>query len=55
MSDIFIISGNFEAEEDVTEFVKCKIESLVANIETAEEEVKEGKTVQNMLALAHEN
>ncbi|XP_072045709.1 TBC1 domain family member 9B-like [Amphiura filiformis] len=33
--------GNFEAEEDVTEFVKCKIESLVANIETAEEEFKE--------------
>ncbi|XP_033638788.1 TBC1 domain family member 9-like isoform X1 [Asterias rubens] len=33
--------GAFEAEEDITEFVKCKIESLVANLETAEESPKE--------------
>eukprot|EP00057_Strongylocentrotus_purpuratus_P022872 XP_011677346.1 PREDICTED: TBC1 domain family member 9B-like [Strongylocentrotus purpuratus] len=29
------VNDNFEADEDVTEFVKCKIESLVANVETA--------------------
>ncbi|XP_022105913.1 TBC1 domain family member 9-like isoform X1 [Acanthaster planci] len=33
--------GTFEAEEDITEFVKCKIESLVAVIETADEGPKE--------------
>ena len=36
-------AGTFEAEEDITEFVKCKIESLVAAIETADEGPKEGE------------
>ncbi|XP_038052661.1 TBC1 domain family member 9-like isoform X2 [Patiria miniata] len=33
--------GTFDAEEDITEFVKCKIESLVAVVETADEGPKE--------------
>ncbi|XP_071477877.1 TBC1 domain family member 9-like [Diadema antillarum] len=32
---------HFEAEDDITEFVKCKIESLVANVETAVAESKQ--------------
>ncbi|XP_030849072.1 TBC1 domain family member 9B isoform X2 [Strongylocentrotus purpuratus] len=33
--NLMVTLDNFEADEDVTEFVKCKIESLVANVETA--------------------
>ena len=31
----------FESEDDITEFVKCKIESLVANV--ADDTPKEGE------------
>ncbi|XP_041466902.1 TBC1 domain family member 9B-like [Lytechinus variegatus] len=33
--NLMVTLDNFEADDDVTEFVKCKIESLVANVETS--------------------
>ncbi len=36
----FLLSGAFEKDEEATEFVKCKIESLVANVVT--DKLKEG-------------
>ena len=37
--DIFFMIGSFENEEDATEFVKCKIESMFAH----EHKTGEGK------------
>ena len=39
-SSIFIV--NFDNEEDITEFVKCKLESLVANT-TTDQVIQQGR------------
>jgi hypothetical protein len=37
LSLVFFVLAAFENEDEVTEFVKCKIESLLANLEPAAE------------------
>ncbi|XP_071853495.1 TBC1 domain family member 9B-like isoform X3 [Apostichopus japonicus] len=46
--------GNFDSDTDVTEFVKCKIESLVANTESTEEQLKEANEESKNFKSAHD-
>ncbi|KAJ8049699.1 TBC1 domain family member 9 [Holothuria leucospilota] len=46
--------GNFDSDSDITEFVKCKIESLVANTESTEEQLKEADEESKQFKAAHD-